>query len=191
MRSPAACVALTVLACAAHSRLAATPGDPVVRFEHYAVSGRTFEELRRELAAKGPRDAAGRRRAARTDWSLGWRYACRPGPAACAAAELEASAAVTITLPRLAGAVPPPVRARWLAFEAALADHEDGHRTITLACRDELAERLASVGVARDCADLRRRLEAAGSEVDAACRARHAAFDERTEHGTKPSAAFR
>jgi len=187
---PAACVALVLLACATRGGIAARAPEPGVHIDHYAVEGRTLDEIRRDVLAKGPRDALGRRRAARTDWSLAWRYACRPGPSACHVTRLETSSSITITLPSLRSAVPRHVHTQWQAFHDALADHEDGHRRITLACRDELAQRLARVGPARDCADLQQRVDAAGHAVDAACRARHAAFDEQTEHGVKVGSLF-
>lgn len=186
----AAGIALVFLACTTQSRLAAFPSDPLVRFDHYAVEGRTVEEIRRDLFAKGPRDQLGRRRAARTDWSLAWRYACRPGPDACAVAQLETSSSITITLPSLRSAVPRHVHSQWQAFRTALADHEDGHRRITLACRDELSRRLAQIGPARDCEQLQRELDATGYAVNADCQAQHAAFDRETEHGVKLGSLF-
>jgi predicted secreted Zn-dependent protease len=91
--------------------------------------------------------------------------------------------AITTTLPSLAGAAPAPVRSQWSALASALADHEHEHRAIALACRGELARRLAGVRGADDCDALRRALDAAGRSAVAECRARADHFDRDTRHG--------
>jgi predicted secreted Zn-dependent protease len=172
---------LAALACAPN--VVHHAPEPHVRIAYYPVEGASVAEIRRELLRKGPKDANGRPRAARTDWSLGWRYATRREAGACVAGQLETSLAITTTLPSLAGAAPPPVRSQWSALASALADHERGHRAIALACRDELARKLSRVRGADDCDALRRALDAVGRNAVAECRARTDVFDRETNHG--------
>ena len=175
--------ALAALACSA-SVLPLAPSEPSpVRIDYYPVAGRSVWEIRRALLRNGPRDRHGKPRAARTDWTLAWRYAVRPEPGACVLTQVEASVAITTTLPDLSTPVPLPVRAEWNALAGRLAEHEDGHRRIALECRDEVSRRLASVRAANDCAALRRVLERTGRTAVAECRARDEGFDRETNHG--------
>jgi predicted secreted Zn-dependent protease len=173
--------ALTALACAPN--VVRHEAEPLVRIAYYAVEGASVAEIRRELLRKGPKDARGRPRAARTDWSLGWRYAPRREGGVCTAGRLETSLAITTTLPSLAGAAPEPVRSEWSALAAALDAHEAVHRAIALECRDELARSLSGVRGADDCHALRRALDAAGQRAVAECRARTDVYDRATNHG--------
>jgi predicted secreted Zn-dependent protease len=181
----AAWAALAAVACSSPNvvRTAHHP-EPLVRISYYSVAGASVAELRRELQRKGPKDADGRRRAARTDWSLGWRFATRPEARGCIAGEVETSLAITTTLPLLEGATPARVRSQWSALASALAEHEQEHRTIALECRDALADRLAAVRGADDCDTLRRALDAVGRRAVAECRARADVFDRDTNFGT-------
>jgi predicted secreted Zn-dependent protease len=180
----AAWAALAALACGAPNlvRTAKRP-EPQVRIAYYPVVGASVAEIHRELRRKGPQDADGRRRAARTDWSLGWRFATRSAADGCVAGELETSLSITTTLPLLEGAAPPRVRSQWSALASALAEHEQEHRAIALECRDALAERLAGVRGGSDCDALRRALDAAGRSAVAECRARAEGFDRDTNFG--------
>jgi predicted secreted Zn-dependent protease len=174
--------ALLAIACAPN--LVRHEPSPEVRIAYYPVEGASVAEIRRDLLRKGPRDAQGRRRAARTDWSLGWRYAAREEAGVCVAGNVETSLAITTTLPSLAGPTPEPVRSDWSALASRLAEHEDAHRALALECRDELARSLARVRGADDCDALRRALDAVGRSAVAECRARAAGFDRETRYGT-------
>jgi predicted secreted Zn-dependent protease len=177
----AASAILAALACAPNAVRPAH--EPHVRIAYYPVEGASVAEIRRDLLRKGPKDADGLPRAARTDWSLGWRYATRREAGGCVAGKLETSLAITTTLPSLSGAAPTPVRSQWSALASALEDHEREHRAIALACRDELQRRLSGVRGADDCDALRRALDAVGRSAVAECRARADVFDRATQHG--------
>jgi predicted secreted Zn-dependent protease len=174
---------LAALACAPN--VVRREPAPEVRIAYYPVEGGSVAEIRRDLLRKGPPDARGRRRAARTDWSLGWRYAPRQEARGCVAGDVETSLAITTTLPSLSAAAPAAVRSEWSALASALAEHEGTHRAIALECRDELARSLARVRGADDCDALRRALDAAGRSAVAECRARAAGFDRETAHGAR------
>ena len=179
----AACAALGVFACSANVLRVAPRETPPVRIDYYPVQGASVAEIRRDLLRNGPKDRAGKPRAARTDWSLAWRYAVRTSPNACVVTEVEASVAITTTLPDLSTPVPQPVRSQWNALASKLAEHEDGHRRIALDCRDELSRRLAAVRPTSDCAELHRTLDLTGRAAVAECRARDDGFDRETNHG--------
>lgn len=172
--------ALGVFACSANV-LRHEPAP--VRIEYYPVAGASVPEIQRDLLRHGPKDRDGRPRAARTDWSLAWRYSLRPEPDACVVTQVEASVDITTTLPDLATPVAQPVRSQWQALASRLAEHEDGHRRIALECRDELSRRLAAVRPASDCAELHRTLDLTGRATVAECRARDGGFDRETHHG--------
>ena len=177
--------ALGVLACNANVlRLAPREADPI-RIDYYPVRGASVTEIQRDVLRHGPRDRHGKPRAARTDWALAWRYAVRPEPDACVVTQVEASVAITTTLPDLSTPVPQPVRSQWTALASKLAAHEDGHRRIALECRDELSRRLSAVRPASDCAELHRTLDLTGRTAVAECRARDDGFDRETEHGVR------
>ena len=180
-----ACAAFGVFACSANVLRLAPRETPPVRIDYYPVRGASVAEIRRDLLRNGPKDRTGKPRAARTDWSLAWRYAVRPEPDACVVTQVEASVAITTTLPDLSTPVPQPVRSQWTALASQLAEHEDGHRQIALACRDELWRRLAAVRPASDCAELHRTLDLTGRAAVAECRARDDGFDRETNHGVE------
>jgi len=174
-----------VFACSTNVLQLAPRETPPVRIDYYPVEGRSVAEIRRDLLRNGPRDRRGQPRAARTDWSLAWHYAVRPEPDACVVTQLETSVAITTTLPDLSTPVPQPVRSQWQALASQLAEHEDGHRQIALACRDELSRRLAAVRPTSDCAELHRALDLTGRAAVAECRARDDGFDRETNHGVR------
>ena len=180
-----ACAVLGVFACSANVLRLAPREAPPVRIDYYPVQGASVAEIRRDVLRHGPKDRSGKPRAARTDWSLAWRYAVRPEPHACAVTQVEASVAITTTLPDLSTPVPQPVRSQWTALASQLAEHENGHRQIALECRDELSRRLAAVRPASDCAELHRALDRTGRAAVAECRARDDGFDRETNHGVR------
>ena len=105
--------------CALPVQAAVTLGDHV---EHYDISGSTPADLRREMNAKGPQGAGGKRFDGYTRWHVSWRYQYNHTAGGCAIASVTTSAKVTITLPRWTneGGAGGSSRQQWARYLAAL-----------------------------------------------------------------------
>lgn len=91
--------------------LAASPTEKITT-TYYDVTGRTADELKKQMAKKGPNGFW-----AYTRWYVRWSGDCE--------VELE----ISYTFPRLAdrNRVPLPMRSRWDAMIAKLTAHEEQH----------------------------------------------------------------
>lgn len=125
--------ALFFLPLAACSSAAQTPPDPFagipgVTLERYPVAGATASAVRRALNRSRPTDPNdGARVDALTHWRVDWRWN-GDGRGGCDLSTLRLTFSARVTMPQLADPrAPGPLRAKWAAFERALAQHEATH----------------------------------------------------------------
>lgn len=109
----------------------ALTGYPNLTIDHYDISGRTAQAIRRSIDRhpRRPRDPNdGRPMDAVARWSFRWSWP-GDGRGGCELSRAQVEFSARVVMPRLTGeaSVPAPVLARWRAYLAALAAHEDGH----------------------------------------------------------------
>ena len=185
--------AMLALACAAPAAAQAGgdgeiealfAGIPDLTITTYPVSGSDAAEIRAAMAARGLRDAVdGTPVDARSDARIGWQLP-GDGRGGCDLADVRITFTASVILPRLIveEIVPAPLRARWHAFAAALAEHEAGH----LRAEYESVAAIKAAIAAGACEEA----DAAAHAVIAATHRRVAEYDRVTEHGRLQGAVF-
>jgi len=190
---PKGLAAVLALACAAAPAAAQESGDgiealfagiPDLTITYYPVSGSDAAEIRAAMAARGLRDGVdGTPVDARSDTSIGWQLQ-GDGRGGCDLENVRITFTASVILPRLIveEIVPAPLRARWHAFAAALAEHEAGH------LRAEY-ESVAAIKAAIAAGTCEGADDAAHAVIEATHR-RVAEYDRITEHGRLQGAIF-
>jgi len=184
--------AMLALACAAPAAAqesgdgmeAVFAGVPDLTIATYPVSGSDAAEIRAAMAARGLRDGVdGTPVDARSDTSIGWQLQ-GDGRGGCDLENVRITFTASVILPRLIveEIVPAPLRARWHAFAAALAEHEAGH----LRAEYESVAAIRAAIAAGTCEGA----DAAAHAVIEATRRRVAEYDRVTEHGRLQGAVF-
>lgn len=156
------------------------------RTEHYPLDGATAEDLRHQLAQRGPM-GRGRSVAALTRHALSVQYWRRQTGDVCEAYGIRVEMDITMHLPRWRPrqAPVPALAEQWRRLEDGLRIHELGHRDNGIEAARELDARLRGIGEAPDCGTLKATFDAARREVRQALQAREDAFDRETDHGRR------
>ncbi len=161
-------------------------------FKYYDVSGKTLDDLRRDVFARGPYDAIkGQRFAGWTSWNIRWWLDYQTVSEGCAVGQAATETHVTYTLPRWKDAAKAPIELQesWARFSGALTEHEQGHGHLAreLGARIKTAiERLPPQPTCeqlnRHAGDLAHRMIWEDEEQEA--------YDRRTGHGATQGASF-
>ena len=175
--------------CALPVQAAVTLGDHV---EHYDISGSTPADLRREMNAKGPQGAGGKRFDGYTRWHVSWRYQYNNAAGGCAIASVTTSAKVPITLPRWTneGGAGDSTRQQWARYLAALEKHEQGHRRNGINAANEVDRAIAAVPPAANCDALGASANALGMRILQKYNQRDLDYDRDTNHGVTQGARY-
>jgi len=98
------------------------------RYTFYEVSGGSAEELEESLRVRGPRDEAGLRRFAYTDWTVKWGWK-RFEDGSVDPSTVSLTCVVTILLPKVSDldVLPPTLKSSWNAFIERTRQHELHH----------------------------------------------------------------
>ncbi len=171
------------------AQAAVTLSDQV---EHYDISGSTPADLRREMSAKGPQGAGGRRFDGYTRWHVSWRYQYSNKTGGCAIASVTTSAKVTITLPRWTneGSAGGSTRQQWARYLATLEEHEQGHRRNGIDAANEVDRAIAAMPPAGSCDALGANANALGMSILQKYNQRDLDYDRDTNHGATQGARF-
>jgi predicted secreted Zn-dependent protease len=154
------------------------------RVEHYDVRGSSLRALRASIDRSGPRDAAGEKADALTEWQVRWKYAFESRRGSCVLTSFEASLEITMLLPRWRNRRSgTELAARWDRYLRALIEHEEGHAEIAEEAVEAVQERGESIRPASSCGELARNLRSAAGAVLREYRKRELEYDRRTKHG--------
>lgn len=191
----AAALALVSLwACRAPIREDIGPVPMGVRFtiteEVYEVHGRTPDELRESIRARGPL-FDGRRWDGRTQSDLRWTYRSERDPAGCRLSNVRIELRSIVTLPAWTGEpqASEPARHGWRRYLAALRSHEHGHVRIALDGAREVRRALESARA--PCTTLPAHANARAQARWDETRERQRAFDRETAHGRRQGVVLR
>jgi predicted secreted Zn-dependent protease len=150
---------------------------PLTNYVHYLIVGSSAEGLYRSMISNGPLVGGGKAYAStRMDPKVSATTAeTRDG---CRVDTFELEMTFTIKLPQLkdASAVDKASRANFDRFYEFARKHEEGHRSIWLACAKE-AEALAVQVRAKTCSEAEAKALTIVDEVAKRCDAKHAEFD--------------
>lgn len=160
--------------------------------ERYAIEGSTAADLRREMSAKGPPGAGGRRFDGYTKWYVSWSYRYNNVGAGCTIASVTTSVRVTITLPqwRNESAGDSTTRAQWARYLAALERHEQGHRQNGVDAANEVDRSIAAMPPAGSCDALGTAANTLGQSILQRYNQRDLDYDRETSHGATQGARF-
>lgn len=150
--------------------------------ERYEIRGESFEDLKREFAAKGRHGYAGSTMAEVT-----YRFKSQKSDGECRVTEVRASCDARIKLPNWLNLpkAPAPMQERWkLAFDD-LKKHEQGHVKICAEVAKDVERALWATPVGNDCylVDLNARNRA--TKIIATMNDLQAAYDQ-CEYGRQP-----
>lgn len=150
--------------------------------ERYEIRGESFEDLKREFAAKGRHGYAGSTMAEVT-----YRFKSQKGDGECRVTEVRASCDSRIKLPNWLNLpkAPAPMQARWKVAFDDLKKHEQGHVNICVEVAKEVERALWATPVGNDCylVDLNARNRAA--KIIATMNDLQTAYDQ-CEYGRRP-----
>jgi predicted secreted Zn-dependent protease len=150
---------------------------PLTNYVHYLIVGNSPEGLYRSMISNGPLVGGGKAYASTrmdpkvTATTVATRDSCRID-------KFQLDMTFTIRLPQLkdASSLEASSLAIFDRFYAFAKRHEEGHRSIWLACADE-AEALAVEVTAKTCAEAEAKALNIVDEVAKRCDLKHAAFD--------------
>jgi predicted secreted Zn-dependent protease len=162
------------------------------RIEHYAIRGTTPPDLRREMSAKGPLGAGGRRFDGYTRWDVSWRYRYDKTSRGCSIASVTTTVKVTMTLPRWTNesSASDALRHQWARYLSALEQHEQGHRRHGIDAAAEIDSTIAAMPVAASCDALGGEANATGLRIVRRYNQRDLDYDRDTQHGATQGARF-
>jgi predicted secreted Zn-dependent protease len=160
-----------------------------LRNEYYDVRGVTEEELRREIAAKGPEG----RWWGTANTRIGYEVTMKPAPEGCAVDKVHANADSTMRLPRWVNRFEAPVAVQQ-GFDNAFRSlelHERGHVAISLDTAKELERTLREIPPAPTCKAIEAEAERRGRELGQRERQRQVTYDNETHHGVTQWTPYR
>lgn len=162
------------------------------RVEYYYVAGGSAPQLRAELNRLRPADADGRRHDARTRWGVHWRFTTRRSVTGCEVASFVVTFESVTTLPRWTNERDgtPALVAQWRAYEAALTQHEEGHKRIGQLAAQAVRDAGAGVPPQTVCAQLGPIVNSRANAVLEEYRRKDRQYDAETNHGMKQGARF-
>jgi predicted secreted Zn-dependent protease len=155
------------------------------RRSYYDVDATRIADMRRQLDARGPRNALGHPSTGLTRSTLTARYTLWSSPGRCAIGEVVVETEIVLHLPRWqpAGTPQETLAKRWEWLSAALVEHEEGHRANAVRAAGELRRRLQALPAAPDCRTLERTARRVREAVVSELRARDAEYDAHTDYG--------
>lgn len=159
------------------------------RNEYYDVRGVTTEELRREIASKGPEG----RWWGTASTRIGYEVTVKPSKDGCAIDKVRAIADTTVRLPRWVNRHEAPVDVQQ-RFDGALRSldlHERGHVAISLEIAKELERTLREIPPAPTCAAIEAEAKRRGQDLGNRERDRQLAYDRETSHGVNQWSPYR
>lgn len=162
----------------------------VERTEYYDVTGSTEHELRAVMDRRRPKDSAGERHDAVTNWDVHWKYRYVTVTDGCALASLATTLDVVTIFPRWSNRQSGALTQRWDKYVAALEAHESEHMQIALRAARIIHERLSTLEEERTCLLLKASIDSKGQALLDQLRREEAEYDLRTQHGASQGARF-
>jgi predicted secreted Zn-dependent protease len=154
--------------------------DVRVTYETYRVQGDSLAAVWRDIAAKAPRALrTGLHAQAESRIRYRWTVGYAATAAGCAATRPGVSVNVVIRVPEWSGAAaaPPPLRAAWQRYIAAVLEHEEEHRAIAEDTARRLHAFLAGAPRHGSCRALARQIDHGVEGIMAEERRRQSHFD--------------
>ena len=160
------------------------------RVDYYDVAGSSEEELRAAIDKQRPKDRAGERHDAVTNWDVLWTYRYVTVAGGCAVGSLATTLEVATIFPRWPNRQSGTLTERWDKYTAALKAHEREHMDIALRAAQVIHKRLSSHEKARTCPLLKASIDSKGQALLDQFRSEEAEYDQRTQHGASQGARF-
>jgi predicted secreted Zn-dependent protease len=165
----------------AHAEVGPCAIAPAYTF--YEVSGRSADELEESLRLQGPRDEAGARRFAYTDWTVKWEWK-RFEDGSVDPSSVSLTCLATILLPRVADvdALSPELSSSWSAFIERTQQHELRHVSHVELTASQIVQRIRDEHQRVGIVSLKH-AKAVVRDVIAEIKAMDRRYDAETDHG--------
>ena len=150
----------------------------------YSVTGASFREIRRSIAASRPfQDGFD----GDTRWNVDWKFTLADTGNGCSCTSFSTTTKIVTTLPRWTPPtnVFPEVKEQWTRYFTNLAQHEAGHARIGIAAATEVGRSISQSGAHPACEQLKRTINERAARIVDDYRAREKEYDRRTAHGNK------
>ena len=153
------------------------------RVQYYDVSAASLLELRRGMAALGPR-AEGRSWSAVTQTNFRWTYQFERAGLQCELRRVRVQLRTLITFPRWNATAEPDSALLdwWHQLNAGLMEHERGHAMISVQSAREIIKELEGME-GPGCDNVSARANAAGNRLIRISQAQQVDYDRTTRHG--------
>lgn len=184
---------LGLLAAAGYPALAGAEPVTRVHTSYYYIDGSSATVLAAQIDKTGPKDADGKRYAARTRWDVQWQFNHHQEGETCGIKDVSVAVGIARNMPKWRGEDKPggaQLKARWQKFLEALKRHEEGHKEYGMKAGGEIEKALLAMKPASNCEDLDKAANAAGEQVIEQYRKQDADYDRRTDHGRKQGATL-
>ncbi len=160
--------------------------------QRYAIRARSLEVLNNAMYNRGQISGESRFGASVTT-RYRWTFPYRRTSEGCEAGPVDLLVDIRFVFPDWVDAADaaPSLQAEWRAFTAALHEHERAHECIDLRAAADLVRRLEGAGPVPTCRALDDLTKPIGQRFDQERIARHATFDEVTDHGAREGAFLR
>lgn len=158
---------------------------------HYPLHADTLQELREAMQAGIP-EAQPDHPSGMTTVKLDWQTSYEPMPTGCRVLAHRVALDITTTLPEWPGRERAPVHLRrlWDSAYAALAEHEAGHRELSLAAARELDALITGFSSAKPCHAAALDLQWQARKLQQRLQHAQARFDRATGSGRKRGAVL-
>jgi predicted secreted Zn-dependent protease len=161
-----------------------------VKTEYYDIRGTTWEELKREIDAKGPEGWWGTAQS-----SIGYKIGLREDKASgqCIPHSIQATVASKVRLPAWANRFEGNTRLQgyWDNVLRTLDLHERGHVKISFEGAQEIERALKAIAPRADCSELMGEADRTVREIRERVARRQAMYDDATDHGRQQWTPYR
>lgn len=157
----------------------------------YRIYGNDSSDVRSQISACGPVSSGANKveYAAVTQYQLTWQYQYESDGTKCKITEASVGIHVSQTLPQWqpADSTKKAFAEKWAAFDAALAEHEDGHTAIDVAYAQKLLKDLNQMPPVA-CDQLKQSVKQLTDSVVSELEQANEVYDSQTNHGATQGA---
>lgn len=164
-----------------------TRADNRQKMTGYVIYGQTWDALRREMDAKGPKGFYGW-----TRYEINWRFKWSETPVSCRLTSVDVDTDIEIVMPEWRDR-PRSGRAlqwHWRRFYDDLLEHEKEHARMVLAGAAEIRRGLTALDERASCFQLETEANQLGHQILERVKRENEQFDAETDHGRKSGTAW-
>jgi predicted secreted Zn-dependent protease len=182
---------LLVLASCKMPSLGSGNSSVTIKEHYYNIYALSAKGLSEEIGKNGVPFEGGRY-AAFTSWYIKWNYKYEQRDGMCYISAVKTTLDVDYTYPKWANKfmASEDLRIKWMEFESALRNHEEGHKDFGVKAAKEIEEAILAVEPTQNCSQLGNLANDAGYEVLRKYQQLELQYDSETDHGRTQGAVL-